>query len=217
MEHLKEQIARYAFDDLNDVERQVAEEHLAECAACRQELLQLRSTVQSLHSWADEEPPRHIVFEPVHRPKRLPAWMDSWKWAAPVAATALLAVVVAWWVPVRAQWADGQFTVAFGNAAARETSVQPAPVVPVAVATSPVQLPPADYVKVLDDLRKSEREWMVAELDRRERRQSIELQRIRASIAYFDSLQQTAWKETIQNSASIQLLARRTERQDSQN
>jgi len=52
----------YFFEELPAPERQLVEDHLKQCAGCREELARLRLAGSALHALRDEEPPRRIAF-----------------------------------------------------------------------------------------------------------------------------------------------------------
>ena len=91
-------------------------------------------------------------------------------------------------------------------------SPNPAPVIVSVPAPAPpaVQAQNVDYDRIISELRQSERVWLAAELDKRDK----EIQRLRGELAYYDYLQRTVLKETWDNASSIQLLAKRSESQD---
>jgi anti-sigma factor RsiW len=55
-------IPDYAFDELAPAERRGVEQHLRQCAACANELDQLRLTTAALRVLPDQEVPRRIAF-----------------------------------------------------------------------------------------------------------------------------------------------------------
>jgi anti-sigma factor RsiW len=93
----KELLLGYLYDELQPSERQTFDEHLASCAECRNEVLELRGTRTHLMSWAPPEP--DLGFEVV-RGTRAPAalagparwWGLSPAWG--LAAAAMLTVAV---------------------------------------------------------------------------------------------------------------------------
>jgi len=72
-------IRDYYLQELTDPQRRQVEAHVQDCAACREELDQLRLTQAALFSLRDEEIPQRIAF--VSDPVFLPSGARRW-WAA---------------------------------------------------------------------------------------------------------------------------------------
>jgi anti-sigma factor RsiW len=64
---------------------------------------------------------------------------------------------------------------------------------------------PANYDRIVNEIRQSDRAWLAAELDKRDK----EIQRLQGELAYYEDFQRSMMKETVQNASSIQLLAAR--------
>src|SRR5262245_46983593 len=111
MSHVTEKIAEIIFEELPAQEIAAAKQHLAECAACQEQVDRFQQTLAMLKAAPDAELPRNIVFEfekPVNR---------IWRWfPATVAIAALLLVTIALVGRVHIQWHDSQLTIAFGQA-----------------------------------------------------------------------------------------------------
>jgi len=85
----------FSLGEISDEERRTVEDHLAGCAACREELERLRLTESALLSVADEEIPQGIAFvsDKVFEPSW---WQRVWQ-AGPAlgfAGAAVLAVAI---------------------------------------------------------------------------------------------------------------------------
>ncbi len=75
-------IPDYAFDELAPAERRSVELHLRECAACANELDQLRLTTAALRVLPDQEVPRRIAFVS-DSPAAAAGWLSTfWNSAA---------------------------------------------------------------------------------------------------------------------------------------
>lgn len=94
----------YVLGELRPAENAAVEEHVAGCAACRQELTALRITQNALLSVADEDPPRRIAFvsDKVFEPRW---WRKLWRSGPQLgfasAAMLSVALVVHAFVPPR--------------------------------------------------------------------------------------------------------------------
>ena len=68
----------YFFGELSHEEHKAVDRHVASCAACREELENLRLTQSTLLSVREEEPPRRIAFvsDPVFEPSW---WQRLWR------------------------------------------------------------------------------------------------------------------------------------------
>jgi anti-sigma factor RsiW len=69
----------YYLKELTDPEQRQVEFHVKDCAACREELDQLRLTQAALFSLRDEEIPQRIAFvsDPVFEPSGLKRWWTA--------------------------------------------------------------------------------------------------------------------------------------------
>jgi anti-sigma factor RsiW len=89
----------YFFGELPEDERRQVDLHAKSCAACREELNQLRSTQTVLLSVADEEIPQRIGFisDRVYEPSRLMRWWRAFWGSAPrlgFASAAMLSAAI---------------------------------------------------------------------------------------------------------------------------
>ena len=116
MSHLNERIADFVFEELSTGEMAEAGRHIAECSDCRAQVESFQRTHQMLKTSPDLDPPRNIVFE-FEKPARRTSGA-FWKWLAPLAATAALALGIAVMAPIHVQWHESQLTVTFGGTAA---------------------------------------------------------------------------------------------------
>lgn len=83
----------YAFGELAAKDRREAEAHAATCEGCREELAQVRLTVDTLSALREEEVPRRIAFvsDKVFEPR----WWDAFLKPSFAAACVLAAAIVA--------------------------------------------------------------------------------------------------------------------------
>jgi anti-sigma factor RsiW len=95
----KETLVGYIYDELGVTERATFEEHLARCAACREEVDGLRATRAHLATWAPPEPdfgfPRFRVVRENEAPAPVRRFRLSPAWGLAAAAVLLLAVASA--------------------------------------------------------------------------------------------------------------------------
>lgn len=108
-------IIEYLEADLSGRQRSILEQHLSECADCRQELAAARQTQARLRAWQDEPVPHwNRVPESLLRPDRQPsvAGFFGWQWA-PLAVSFVLALAVL--MNVRISNAPDGMVVAFGG------------------------------------------------------------------------------------------------------
>ena len=194
MTHLDERLTDFVFGELSAAEMDEARRHVADCAECRVQVEQFEHTRSMLRMSPDVDPPRRIVFE-VEKPRAL------WRWLVPVAAAAAIGVAVLIAAPVGVQWHDSALTIAFGKMPA------PQPTLPASVVVSQPAPQPVDYERIVNQLRGSDREWLVRELKMRDAAQAKEIARLRGDYAFLDGIQRSMYRETQENSASIQLLA----------
>jgi hypothetical protein len=185
MAHLKDKLAEFFYNELPAEEMTNGRRHVEECAECRLQLQEFERIHLVLRSVPELDPPRNIVFsEPQRRPWF--AWFDWRPIVASTVAAAIVAGIVVRFSPV---------------------PVPPTPLATASIAPPVVQAEKVDYDRIINDVRQSEREWVVRELQSRDR----EIQLLRAEVAYYDSFQRAVMKETLENGSAIQLLAQRTE------
>ena len=182
MTHLGERIADFVFEELSASEMAQARQHIGECSECQQQVEQFQRTHAMLKTSHDVEPPRHIVFE-VEKSRLVP-WI--WRWLAPMAASAAVAMAVVTFAPA--------------TRIVERTVIQQQPVAQA-----------VDYDKIITELRASQEARLVAELNKRDVAQNKEIQRVRGELALLDSYQRAVWRNTIENASSIQLLAQKSE------
>ncbi len=188
MAHLTDKVADFFYGELPVSEMADARRHIAECADCRADVQQFEMTHLALKALPDLDPPRRIVFPP---PQRRP-WSSvlDWRVLTPLTAAAAALIIA---IGVALSPAPGPLTV---------SAPGPAPLL--------VQAQQVDYDRIVKEVRQSERGWLAVELEKRDR----EIRQLQGQLAYYESYQRTIRKETLENEASIQLLAKRTESQD---
>lgn len=186
MAHLKDKLAEFFYEELPAAEMTEARRHIEECAECRLQLQEFERIHIVLRSAPELDPPRNIIFSEPQR-KSWFGWFDWRPLASSTAAAAIVAGIIVRLSPV---------------------PVPPTPVAAVPSGPPPVvQVEKVDYDRIINNVRQSEREWLAAELQSRDR----EIQRLRAEVVYYDSFQRVVMKETLENGSAIQLLAQRTE------
>ena len=185
MAHLKDQLAEFFYNELPAAEMSDARRHLDECAECRLQLQEFERIHVLLRTVPELDLPRNIVLP---EPQRKP-WFPWFDWR-PIAASTVAAAIVA------------GIVVRFSL-----VPVPPTSVAKTFIAPPVVQAEKVDYDRIINDVRQSEREWVIHELQSRDR----EIQQLRAEVAYYDSFQRAVMKETLENGSAIQLLAQRTE------
>jgi hypothetical protein len=87
----KELLVAYVYDDISDIDRGRFERHLRECAACRDEVADLRGVRSDLAAWTAPEP--DFGFSIVQN--RKPSWRAWWTPAFGLAAAAVLVLAAA--------------------------------------------------------------------------------------------------------------------------
>ena len=188
MAHLEDKVADFFYGELSASEMGDARHHLTECADCRVQVANFERTHLALKASPDQDPPRHIVFAP---PERRP-WRSVLDWPAAVPAlAAVAALIIAVMVAIRPV-----------PSPASVSTPAPAPVV--------AQAQNVDYSRIIDDVRRSERAWLVGELEKRDK----QIQRLQGELAYYESFQRSVLKQTLENASSVQLLAQHTQSQD---
>jgi hypothetical protein len=192
MAHLNDKLAEFFYEELPASEMVEARRHVADCAVCRAEIQQFERTHLALKTSQDADLPRRIVFAPPERPARWPIW--DWRVLAPL-STAAAALVIS--------------LISVLSPAPAPLAVTPVPTTPPAVAVQ-AQATAVDYDRIVAEVRQSDRDWLVEQLERRDR----EIRQLQGQLAYYESFQRTVMKETLENASSIQLLAQRASLQD---
>src|SRR5262245_35347463 len=185
MTHITDKIADFVFQELPAQELSQVEEHIGKCSFCRKQVEEFKATVSMLKASPEIEPPRNIYFE--FEKRRAASWL--WRWVAPMAASAAIALAIVNFVP-------------------REVRVVER------VVDQPVMQPaaqPIDYQKILNELRASEQLWLENELQKRDASQGKEVQRLRGELAALDYYQHALQRETWENARDVQLLAAKTD------
>lgn len=183
MPHLGERLAEFVFGELSESELAEGRRHLTECADCRRQAERFRQTHAMLKASSDVEPPRRIVFE-VEKQSVAP-WV--WRWLAPMAASAAVALAVVSVVPRP----EPQI---IERVVQQEPAGQPA-------------AEPIDYQRIIIELRASQEAWLANELQKRDIAVSKEFQRIRGDQDLLYSFQRAAHRDSAEMQASIQQIA----------
>jgi anti-sigma factor RsiW len=137
-------LAGYLYDEIDAVERQAVERHLAHCASCTEDLAALRNTRVQLTAWAppearlgfrivaDEAPETRPMAEPAVATRRWWQWPMVPAWAQATAAVALFAcgLVVAAVMNMEVRYDQAGLTIRTGwpSSAAAATNGQASPV-----------------------------------------------------------------------------------------
>jgi hypothetical protein len=185
MTHITDKIADFVFQELSAPELLEAEEHIGKCSACRKQVEEFHATLSMLKASPEIEPPRKICFE-FEKP-RAASWL--WRWVAPMAASAAVALAVV-------------------NFAPRQVRVVER------VVEQPVTQPttqPIDYQKIINELRASDQVWLENELQKRDVSAGKEVLRLRGELAALDFYQHRLQRETWENARDVQLLAAKTD------
>lgn len=184
MAHLDDKVAEFFYGELSASEMAGARRHIAECTECCEQVEKFEKTHLALRQSPDLEVPRHIIFAP---PARRYWWpVLDWRVAVPLAAS-VAALIISVFVAL---------------------SPVPAPLSVASPAPAPaVQAQEIDYNRILNEARRTDREWLVNELAKHDR----EIRQLQGELAYYESFQRAVRRETLENASSIQLLAQRTE------
>jgi anti-sigma factor RsiW len=198
MTHLGEHLTDFVFGELSASEMEEARRHVAACADCRKEVEQFEGTRSLLKMAPDTEPPRHIVFEFEKR-------RSIWTWLVPAAVAAALIIAVLIAAPMQIQWRDSQLTLSFGK------RTPPVAVVSPAVAPQPAPQP-IDYDRIAKQVESSERAWLVEELKKHDAQEMKQIRlSLQGNLAYLQAQQQRIEHENVENAATIQRIAQRSE------
>jgi anti-sigma factor RsiW len=182
MFHLGERVTEYVLGELTGDERAAAETHIRGCTECAEKVQEVRRTFSLLRSIPDVDPPQRIVFETEARY----AAPRFWKWLVPatsaVAASLLTAIFL-------------NFT-GLSPSSPSATTLQP----PVAVSA------PVDVQAVVVQVKESCAQWLATEQNNTNREQNLEIQRVCSELAYWESQQRAASRESFDTARSLQLL-----------
>jgi hypothetical protein len=168
--HLTERIAEFVFEELSMTEMLEARQHLAQCADCQRQVEQFQTTHAMLRTSVDVEPPRAIMFE-FEKPRAV-SWM--WRWLAPMAASAAVALAVVSLAP-RPQVPIVERVVQ------QQVAAQPSQV-------RPVSAEQVDYQKI--------QEWLTAELNKRDAAREKDVQRVRNEVVELYKTQRVDYRHT---------------------
>jgi hypothetical protein len=140
----QEQLISYLYDDLSAADRSAFEAHLAQCAACQQEVVGLRQTRQHLASWAPPDPVFNFQVVKTARtppPRRRFAFGPQWGLAA--AAAVLLMAGAAAIANVEMRYGPDGFVVRTGWGTVPAAPAADQTTEPTAIASAPGPVPPA--------------------------------------------------------------------------
>jgi hypothetical protein len=206
MSHLEDRLAEFVYEELPASEMDDARRHVGHCLECQGRVSEFKKVQHALEDLPEVEMPRRVVF--VFSNDSIWRNFLSPRWLVPMATAAALVLVLVLVGPIDVDWQESGVLIAFGEVASPPTSIPEArqPVV-----TEPQ---PIDYERIVAEIEVRQQAWMDSELDRRVAAIDVsnrqEIQRVRAELVYLSDLQRAAWKDTLENSSSIQLLAART-------
>ncbi len=157
-EHFRNHIPRAMSADLDPVEQQALDRHLAECAPCSQEKELYAQTFGSLRSLEDVPVPRHFLVYPEER--RVDPWQlfrnmsPAWQGVLASAVFILLIFSGTAAARLRVRFEDGALVVAFGRSTPARTAPAPAPVLDTAALEARI------LQMVAERNRKEDLEWV---------------------------------------------------------
>jgi hypothetical protein len=186
MTHITDKIADFVFQELSARDLSDFKEHVGACSTCRKQVEEFQRTLSMLKVSPEIEPPRSICFE-FEKP-RTPSWL--WRWMAPMAASAAVALAVVSFAPRQVQIVE--------RVVDRPATQQPA-------------AQPIDYQRIVNDVRAAEQAWLENELKTRDASQSKDVLRLRGELQALDFYQRSLQRETWENARDVQLLAAKTD------
>ena len=131
----KELLIGYLYDEVDQAERRIMEQHLLSCGECRSEVRELRSTRTRLSSWTPPAPALELqVVRGARAAAKARYWAVSPAWGLAAAAMLLLSIAS---VVANVEVKVGPDGVTLRTGAARE----PLPAVPVPAQTSAAAVP----------------------------------------------------------------------------
>jgi Putative zinc-finger len=185
MTHITDRIADFVFQELSAQNLSEFKEHVETCSTCRKQVEEFQRTLSMLKASPEIEPPRSICFE-FEKP-RTPSWL--WRWVAPMAASAAVALAVVSFAPRQVQIVERLVDRPVTQPAAQ----------------------PIDYQRIVNEVRAAEQAWLENELKTRDANQSKEVLRLRGELAAVDFYQHRLQRETWENARDVQLLAAKTD------
>jgi len=224
----KQALMDLVLDEAGSEERKQIEAHLAGCAACRAELVNLRLTRKLLvQGLPQEEMPQRIAFVSGQAAKGgLRAWLGSRTFAIPVAVAVAVAVLACGLALARARLVieQGHWELAFGQAPAATTATTKS----ASAETWPGRAGPSMPLPAGLLTRKQAQQLMAAAISESEQRQEAASaarleaalsrldQRQRATLLaladqmkYFEATQNVFYKEASRTRTALELVASR--------
>lgn len=186
MSHLGERITDYVLGELTGAEKTAADAHVRSCTECSTRVEEFQRTFAMLRSVPDVEPPRRIVLETEKR--RSEPWL--WRWLIPAASAATASILTA------------LVLAPAGPANSAVTSIQSA-TVPVANDTQSGS--PTNVQAVIGQVQESCAMWLAGGQNR-DRDTNLQIQRVCSQLAYWESQQRAASRESFDTARSLQLL-----------
>ncbi len=188
-------LTEWILNELPPTEAQELERHVQQCADCGSSLERLRIVHQALTKTLTGRPaPAHLVFLPETAKKTLPPFRNSlWRAAAAGAVAAVVFLAVSWsGFSYRAQYLPGKPSV--------ETA---------ALTSADVKALAEQVVAQRLALQRKEVEAANANLAASLRQEQMsDLARVARQLRYLETTQSAVWKETQQQGALVQLIAR---------
>ena len=206
MSHLEERLAEFVDEELTASEMDEARRHVAQCLECQGRVSEFQKVQHALESVPDVEVPRRVVF--VESRKSVNRTWLPLRWLVPSATAAALVLALVITGPIHFDRHESGMTIAFGALPQAE---------PLQVAAQPivVEPQPVDYEQIVARVTAEQQAWLESEFAERiqtiSATNAMEVQRLRAEMAYLSDLQRAALRDTLENASSIQLLAARTE------
>jgi len=181
MSHLDERIAEYVLGEFAEADKTSADLHVRECAACAARVNEFRKTFSLLRSVPDVDPPQRIVFETEKRQVQA----LFWRWLAPALSAVAAALLTALFL----------------------TQATPAPTTQTAANSQPAAAAiPVDAQAVVGQVQESCAQWLAMEQANGDPERSQEVQRVCSELAYWQSQQRAASRESFDTARSLQLL-----------
>jgi len=217
----KQALTDLVLDEAGSEERKQIEAHLAGCAACRAELVNLRLTRKLLvQGLPQEEMPQRIAFVSGQAAKGgLRGWLGSRTFAIPVGVAVAVAVLACGLALARARLVieQGRWELAFGHAPAATTATTKS-----APAGTSVPLPAGLLTReqaqqlMAAAIRESEQRQQAASAARLEaalsqldQRQRATLLALAGQMRYFEATQNVFYKEASRTRTALELVASR--------
>ncbi|HLW80106.1 MAG TPA: zf-HC2 domain-containing protein [Terriglobia bacterium] len=196
----KARLMDWVLDELAPAEARELEQHVEHCADCSRSVDRLRAIRGALaKNLVDVDMPAHLVFVPEERRSVFAGFLRSLGRTAALAAAAAV-VFVGIWVAGASRW-NGRL-VATGSPGSRG---------PAALSRDEVKALAAQEVERQMALERQDREAASEKLAtslRDEQARNLDL--MSRQVSYVQSVQNTVWKETQQQGAVVELIARNT-------